>query len=72
MKASVTKTLSPGAYPSKARTSIDRVDLRTGRENIGITDDFFAMGGDSIRSLELVARARSAGLRITPKQIFEL
>ncbi|MEU4241667.1 amino acid adenylation domain-containing protein [Actinoplanes sp. NPDC026619] len=39
---------------------------------VGVDDGFFTLGGDSIVSLQLVARARAAGLRITPRQIFEL
>ena len=38
---------------------------------VGVEDSFFALGGDSILSLQLVARSRAAGLRITPRQIFE-
>jgi amino acid adenylation domain-containing protein/non-ribosomal peptide synthase protein (TIGR01720 family) len=34
-------------------------------------DDFFALGGDSIVAIQLVGRARAAGLHITPTQIFE-
>ncbi|MEZ2133178.1 condensation domain-containing protein, partial [Sinorhizobium sp. CB9] len=34
-------------------------------------DNFFEIGGDSILSLQIVARARKAGLMVTPKQIFE-
>ncbi|MFM7716079.1 MAG: phosphopantetheine-binding protein, partial [Microcystis sp.] len=34
-------------------------------------DRFFEVGGDSIVSIQVVARARQAGLKITPKQIFE-
>ncbi|MCU7244372.1 MAG: amino acid adenylation domain-containing protein [Microcystis aeruginosa WS75] len=34
-------------------------------------DRFFEVGGDSILSIQVVARARQAGLKITPKQIFE-
>ncbi|WP_443111369.1 phosphopantetheine-binding protein [Amycolatopsis sp. A1MSW2902] len=36
-----------------------------------MTDDFFGFGGDSILSLQVVSRARQAGLRITPRQVFE-
>ncbi|GAA2640432.1 hypothetical protein GCM10010399_87530 [Dactylosporangium fulvum] len=39
---------------------------------VGIEDSFFTLGGDSIVSIQLVARARAAGLRITPRQVFEL
>ena len=38
---------------------------------VGVEDDFFALGGDSISSIQLVSRARAAGLRLTPRQVFE-
>ncbi|MFM2577345.1 amino acid adenylation domain-containing protein [Vibrio fortis] len=41
-----------------------------GVEQIGINDNFFAIGGDSIVSLQVVARARDMGLRLEPKDIF--
>ncbi|MEW6733472.1 MAG: amino acid adenylation domain-containing protein [Acidobacteriota bacterium] len=40
-------------------------------EVVGIYDNFFALGGDSILSIQVVARARQAGLALTPNQIFE-
>ncbi|MFD4599967.1 non-ribosomal peptide synthase/polyketide synthase [Streptomyces sp. NPDC058464] len=40
-------------------------------EAIGTDDDFFAFGGDSIVAMQLVARARSGGLRVTPRQILQ-
>ncbi len=40
-------------------------------ERVGIDDDFFALGGDSILSIQVVARAARAGCRITPRQLFE-
>ncbi|MEU9347336.1 non-ribosomal peptide synthase/polyketide synthase [Streptomyces sp. NPDC048278] len=40
-------------------------------EAIGTDDDFFAFGGDSIVAMQLVARARSGGLRITPRQVLQ-
>jgi len=42
-----------------------------GRTEIGIHDNFFALGGDSISSIQLVARAQQAGLPLTPRQVFE-
>ncbi|MEV0442213.1 amino acid adenylation domain-containing protein [Streptomyces spectabilis] len=42
-----------------------------GLERVGIDDDFFAVGGDSIRSIQVVARARTRGVEVTPRQIFE-
>ncbi|HEY7511838.1 MAG TPA: amino acid adenylation domain-containing protein, partial [Vicinamibacteria bacterium] len=38
---------------------------------VGIRDNFFALGGDSILSLQVVARAAAAGVRITVKQLFQ-
>ncbi|MGW1993880.1 amino acid adenylation domain-containing protein [Embleya sp. NPDC001921] len=42
-----------------------------GLERVGLDDDFFAAGGDSIRSIQVVSRARAAGVEITPRQVFE-
>src|ERR1700730_14091205 len=38
-----------------------------GVERVGIDDTFFDLGGDSIGSIQLVSRARKAGLLITPR-----
>jgi amino acid adenylation domain-containing protein/non-ribosomal peptide synthase protein (TIGR01720 family) len=40
-------------------------------EQVGIYDNFFALGGDSILSMQIVARAMQAGLRLTPRQLFQ-
>ncbi|WP_279629203.1 non-ribosomal peptide synthase/polyketide synthase [Amycolatopsis thailandensis] len=37
---------------------------------LGADDDFFALGGDSIVAMRLVGRARAAGLKITPHEVF--
>jgi amino acid adenylation domain-containing protein/non-ribosomal peptide synthase protein (TIGR01720 family) len=41
-----------------------------GVKQVGVNDNFFALGGDSILSIQVVARARQAGLSLTPKQLF--
>ena len=41
------------------------------KDNISIHDNFFAIGGDSILSIQIVSRAQNSGILITPKQIFE-
>jgi non-ribosomal peptide synthase protein (TIGR01720 family) len=38
---------------------------------VGVDDDFFGLGGDSILSIQLVSRARKAGLAITAQQVFQ-
>jgi amino acid adenylation domain-containing protein/non-ribosomal peptide synthase protein (TIGR01720 family) len=42
-----------------------------GVDRVGIHDDFFELGGDSIISLQIVARAGQAGIRLTPRQVFQ-
>ena len=42
-----------------------------GLERVGIDDNFFERGGDSIVSIQLVSRARRAGLSITPRMVFQ-
>src|SRR5260370_39240406 len=42
-----------------------------GLSAVGIEDNFFELGGDSIISIQLVSRARKAGLLITPRAVFQ-
>ncbi|MDV7336416.1 non-ribosomal peptide synthase/polyketide synthase [Rhodococcus oxybenzonivorans] len=42
-----------------------------GRDRVGVDDSFFELGGDSIVSIQLVARARSAGIHFTARDVFE-
>ncbi|WP_053760714.1 non-ribosomal peptide synthetase [Streptomyces sp. AS58] len=41
-----------------------------GLSDVGTDDSFFDLGGDSIVSIQLVTRARKAGLVITPREVF--
>ena len=38
---------------------------------VGLHDNFFELGGDSIISIQVVSRARQAGVRFTPKDLFQ-
>ena len=40
------------------------------RPRVGRRDHFFHLGGDSILAIQVIARAREAGLRITPRELF--
>ncbi|MBQ0988762.1 amino acid adenylation domain-containing protein [Micromonospora sp. H61] len=40
-------------------------------DRVGIDDDFFELGGDSIISIQIVARARRAGVRVSPRDILD-
>ncbi|MCC8246269.1 non-ribosomal peptide synthetase [Saccharothrix luteola] len=42
-----------------------------GLPDVGVDDSFFDLGGDSIGSIQLVSRARRAGLVFTPRDVFE-
>ncbi len=42
-----------------------------GVAGVGIDDNFFELGGDSIMSIQLVSRARQAGLLITARGVFQ-
>ncbi|WP_236950150.1 non-ribosomal peptide synthetase [Mycobacterium sp. MS1601] len=41
-----------------------------GVTDIGVDDDFFTLGGDSISSIAVCGRARKAGLQLTPRDVF--
>jgi amino acid adenylation domain-containing protein/non-ribosomal peptide synthase protein (TIGR01720 family) len=43
--------------------------LRLGQ--VGVYDDFFALGGDSILAIQIIARAHEARLNLTPRHLFE-
>ncbi|GAA4058582.1 amino acid adenylation domain-containing protein [Actinomadura miaoliensis] len=42
-----------------------------GLERVGVDDGFFDLGGDSIIAIQLVSRARQAGLVISPREVFQ-
>ncbi|GDY58164.1 hypothetical protein SVIO_087870 [Streptomyces violaceusniger] len=62
----------PGREP---RTAVERTLCRVyaevlGLERVGAEDGFYDLGGDSISTIQLVSRARAAGLVITPADVF--
>jgi amino acid adenylation domain-containing protein len=42
-----------------------------GRSDVGTQDNFFGIGGDSIRGLQVVTQARDAGLALTVRDLFD-
>ncbi len=42
-----------------------------GIEHVGLNDNFFERGGDSIISIQVVSRARAAGIHFTAKALFQ-
>jgi amino acid adenylation domain-containing protein/non-ribosomal peptide synthase protein (TIGR01720 family) len=58
----------PGTHIEQTLASIWAEVL--GLDRVSITDNFFALGGDSILSMQIIARAARANIRLTPRQIF--
>jgi aryl carrier-like protein len=58
------------------RTDVERALAKIwtemlGIDKVGIHDNFFELGGDSVLNIQITARANQAGVRLTPKQVFE-
>lgn len=54
--------------PAEAALAAIWSDL-LGIESVSVVDDFFALGGDSIVSIQMISRARREGLHLQPGQI---
>lgn len=67
--------IDEGKYRSP-RTALERIlcgiweDL-LGVPQVGIHDNFFQLGGDSILCIQVIARAREEGIQLTARQMFE-
>ena len=40
-------------------------------DEVGVEDNYFELGGDSILSIQIVSRARQAGIELTPRHMFD-
>jgi amino acid adenylation domain-containing protein len=63
------------ARPTERSTAAERILTQIwadvlGVPDIGPHDDFLDRGGDSILAMQIVARARDAGLRLRPRDVF--
>ncbi|WP_077801293.1 non-ribosomal peptide synthetase [Streptomyces sp. JHA26] len=63
------------ATGAAARTEVEKVLCRAfaevlGLETVGVTDNFFDLGGDSIVAMRLISRARRHGLVLTAEDVF--
>jgi amino acid adenylation domain-containing protein/FkbH-like protein/non-ribosomal peptide synthase protein (TIGR01720 family)/FkbM family methyltransferase len=59
-----------------SRTHAEKILVKIWRDvlllkQVCIYDNFFELGGDSIIGIQIVARAKQAGLKLTPKQLFQ-
>ncbi len=61
--------VAPRTGTEEQLADIWRAVLRV--EKVGIHDNFFDLGGDSIISIQIVARSSKGGLKLTPRQVFQ-
>ena len=75
----------PAPVYDRSRFEIDYIAPRTdmeqslaeiwaailGQKKVGIHDNFFEIGGDSILAIQIISRANQAGIRLTVRQIFQ-
>ncbi|MEH2262461.1 non-ribosomal peptide synthetase [Nostoc sp.] len=59
----------PRTYTEKVLADIWQDVLKL--ETVSVFQNFFELGGDSIISIQIIARAHQAGLQITTKQLFQ-
>jgi amino acid adenylation domain-containing protein len=56
---------------SKEKLLADIVSEVLGVKRVGVTDDLFELGADSLRVFQVTSRAVKAGLGITPRQVMQ-
>jgi len=61
--------------PAPPRNPLEKQLVETwknvlGRDNVGINDNFFMIGGDSIKAIQVISRMNKAGYRIDLKNLF--
>lgn len=63
---------TPTAASGDARTSLTSIwqDVLSTTDLIGLDDDFFALGGDSLLAIRVIANAEDAGLEIALADLF--
>jgi amino acid adenylation domain-containing protein/FkbH-like protein/non-ribosomal peptide synthase protein (TIGR01720 family)/FkbM family methyltransferase len=64
-----TGLIAPRTHAEKILVKIWQDVLRL--EQVCIHDNFFELGGDSIIGIQIIAKANLAGLKLTPKQLFQ-
>lgn len=65
----------PEASEAESATPVQRrlaevIAAVVGTGHVGLHDNFFEIGGDSILAIQVVARAQEAGLQLTPYDLF--
>ena len=76
LREAASERLASGGEYAQARSGVEEVLAGIWSEvlkvdRVGIHDNFFELGGDSILSIKVIARANRAGLKLTPRQLFQ-
>jgi amino acid adenylation domain-containing protein len=75
LPASATEVAAPRAEPAAPRTPVEDILLRIWsevlkRDDIGIDDDLFDLGADSLSIFQITGRARREGLKVAARDFF--
>ncbi|MET9883268.1 amino acid adenylation domain-containing protein [Streptomyces sp. NPDC006430] len=75
-RAPAASSAAPAGMPTPPRTPTEKLLAAIwaealGLDQVGVHDNFFDLGGDSVLAIRVVQRARRDGLRIPPRLIFE-
>ncbi|CAM02313.1 non-ribosomal peptide synthase protein (TIGR01720 family)/amino acid adenylation domain-containing protein [Saccharopolyspora erythraea NRRL 2338] len=71
LPAPSTRRSAAGGPGDQRRRRLCEIFADVLKQEVGVDDDFFALGGDSILSIAVSSRARKAGLDLSPRDVFE-
>lgn len=60
---------APAAEPERQAASVWEELL--GIDGLGVDDDFFSLGGDSVQAIQIIARLNELGWELTPQEFFQ-
>ncbi|MEV6328793.1 amino acid adenylation domain-containing protein [Streptomyces sp. NPDC051909] len=77
LTASAATLIEPGPGRGEVRNETERLLVEIWSEvlavpSVGVEDDFFELGGNSMAGLLMIARAKKRGISITPAELFRL
>jgi amino acid adenylation domain-containing protein/non-ribosomal peptide synthase protein (TIGR01720 family) len=75
LPAPETQHLSSDTHYAAPETEIEKILAEIWKDvlkldRVGINDNFFSSGGDSIMSIQVISRSREQGLILSPRQLF--
>ena len=74
-KPEITRSELEGAFVAPRNEAEEKLaaiwQQLLGVDQVGVNDNFFELGGDSILTIQVIAKAKQAGLQLTPRQLFQ-